>query len=142
MTAPDHYFALLPCAGSGQRAGTVQPKQYQPLAGLPLVLHTLRALAGVSCRCRCRGAVLPSRRVVRFRRRPRARVPFRFSASSVVAVFRRVVAAAGRRHRMLLSSPPFLVVALAASVNTAVAADDDDAGAPPPRPLCRPLLSE
>ncbi|MEY4155985.1 MAG: hypothetical protein RJB64_706, partial [Pseudomonadota bacterium] len=23
MTAPDHYFALLPCAGSGQRAGTV-----------------------------------------------------------------------------------------------------------------------
>ena len=48
MTAPDHYFALLPCAGFGQRAGTVQPKQYQPLAGLPLVLHTLRALAGVS----------------------------------------------------------------------------------------------
>jgi 2-C-methyl-D-erythritol 4-phosphate cytidylyltransferase len=47
MTAPDHYFALLPCAGSGQRAGTAQPKQYEPLAGVPLVVHTLRALGAV-----------------------------------------------------------------------------------------------
>ena len=47
MTATDHYFALLPCAGSGQRAATVQPKQYEPLAGVPLVVHTLRAWENV-----------------------------------------------------------------------------------------------
>ena len=40
-------FALLPCAGSGSRAGTVQPKQYQPVAGQPLVRHTLAAFAQV-----------------------------------------------------------------------------------------------
>ncbi|MEY4978463.1 MAG: 2-C-methyl-D-erythritol 4-phosphate cytidylyltransferase [Pseudomonadota bacterium] len=37
----------MPCAGTGSRAGTVQPKQYQPLLGLPLVRHTLAAWAGV-----------------------------------------------------------------------------------------------
>lgn len=36
--------ALIPCAGTGSRAGSPQPKQYQPLLGVPLVLHTLRAL--------------------------------------------------------------------------------------------------
>ena len=40
------FFALIPCAGSGSRAGTVQPKQYQPVGGLPMVLHTLGAFAG------------------------------------------------------------------------------------------------
>ena len=40
-------FALLPCAGSGSRAGTAQPKQYQHLAGQPLVRHTLAAFAAV-----------------------------------------------------------------------------------------------
>lgn len=39
--------ALLPCAGSGSRAGTARPKQYQPLAGRPLVAHTLAAFAQV-----------------------------------------------------------------------------------------------
>lgn len=39
------FHALIPCAGSGSRAGTAQPKQYQPLAGQPMVLHTVRALA-------------------------------------------------------------------------------------------------
>lgn len=39
--------ALLPCAGSGSRAGTAVPKQYQPLAGRMLVEHTLAALLGV-----------------------------------------------------------------------------------------------
>jgi 2-C-methyl-D-erythritol 4-phosphate cytidylyltransferase len=38
---------LVPAAGSGSRAGTAVPKQYQPLAGQPLVLHTLRALRQV-----------------------------------------------------------------------------------------------
>ena len=46
--APARYFALVPCAGSGSRAGTSQPKQYQPIAGQPLVMHTLQALAGVA----------------------------------------------------------------------------------------------
>ena len=40
-------FALLPCAGTGSRAGTAQPKQYQPVAGRPMVQHTLAAFAGV-----------------------------------------------------------------------------------------------
>lgn len=41
-------FALIPCAGSGARAGTARPKQYQPVAGQPMVLHTLAALARVA----------------------------------------------------------------------------------------------
>lgn len=40
--------ALVPCAGSGSRAGTAQPKQYQPLAGRLLVQHTLAALGAVA----------------------------------------------------------------------------------------------
>ena len=40
-------FALVPCAGSGSRAGGAGPKQYTPLAGRPLVAHTLAALAQV-----------------------------------------------------------------------------------------------
>jgi len=40
-------FALVPCAGSGSRAGTVRPKQYEPVAGRALVAHTLVALAQV-----------------------------------------------------------------------------------------------
>jgi 2-C-methyl-D-erythritol 4-phosphate cytidylyltransferase len=44
MTA---FHALIPCAGTGSRAGTVQPKQYQELAGQPLVMHTVQALAQV-----------------------------------------------------------------------------------------------
>ncbi|MEY2618720.1 MAG: hypothetical protein RL522_1722 [Pseudomonadota bacterium] len=39
--------ALIPCAGSGSRAGTEVPKQYQPVAGQPLVVHTLTAFAQV-----------------------------------------------------------------------------------------------
>ncbi len=46
-TPPDRCFALLPCAGSGSRAGTAQPKQYQPVAGQPMVRHTLAAFARV-----------------------------------------------------------------------------------------------
>lgn len=40
-------YALVPCAGVGQRAGTAGPKQYQPVAGRPMVAHTLDALAAV-----------------------------------------------------------------------------------------------
>nr|WP_234026704.1 2-C-methyl-D-erythritol 4-phosphate cytidylyltransferase [Melaminivora suipulveris] len=46
-------WALIPCAGSGTRAlpeGATAggAKQYQPIAGQPLVLHTLAAFAGVA----------------------------------------------------------------------------------------------
>lgn len=41
------YWALIPCAGSGSRAALSGPKQYQMVAGQPLVRHTLAAFAGV-----------------------------------------------------------------------------------------------
>jgi 2-C-methyl-D-erythritol 4-phosphate cytidylyltransferase len=41
------FHALIPCAGTGSRAGTVQPKQYQLIAGQPMVMHTVQALAQV-----------------------------------------------------------------------------------------------
>lgn len=50
------FFALIPCAGQGSRAvaeplagkpGALLPKQYQPIAGQPMVQHTLQAFAAV-----------------------------------------------------------------------------------------------
>lgn len=41
------FHTLIPCAGSGSRAATLQPKQYQTVAGQPMVMHTLQALARV-----------------------------------------------------------------------------------------------
>jgi len=41
------FWALIPCAGTGSRAGADGPKQYRPLAGRPLVMHTLTAFAAV-----------------------------------------------------------------------------------------------
>jgi 2-C-methyl-D-erythritol 4-phosphate cytidylyltransferase len=41
------YFALVPCAGTGSRAGTNGPKQYERIAGQPMVWHTLAAFAAV-----------------------------------------------------------------------------------------------
>jgi len=38
----------VPCAGTGTRAGAPVPKQYVELDGLPMVAHTLAALAGVA----------------------------------------------------------------------------------------------
>lgn len=40
-------FALVPCAGVGERAGAGGPKQYHPVAGQPVVAHTLAALQAV-----------------------------------------------------------------------------------------------
>lgn len=40
-------FALVPCAGVGERAGVGGPKQYHPVAGQAVVAHTLVALAAV-----------------------------------------------------------------------------------------------
>ena len=45
---PDvRFFALIPCAGSGSRAAAAQPKQYERIAGQPMVMHTLCAFAAV-----------------------------------------------------------------------------------------------
>ncbi|MFM1908806.1 MAG: hypothetical protein RLZZ591_2483 [Pseudomonadota bacterium] len=41
------YWGLIPCAGTGTRAGAGQPKQYREVAGQALVLHTLRAFSQV-----------------------------------------------------------------------------------------------
>ena len=41
---PARCYALVPCAGIGERAGTALPKQYASLASRPLVCHTLQAL--------------------------------------------------------------------------------------------------
>ncbi len=41
-------YALVPCAGVGERSGAVGPKQYAALAGQALVVHTLDALARVT----------------------------------------------------------------------------------------------
>jgi len=40
-------WALIPCAGTGSRAGAAGPKQYQIIAGKPMVMHTLAAFAEV-----------------------------------------------------------------------------------------------
>jgi 2-C-methyl-D-erythritol 4-phosphate cytidylyltransferase len=47
MNTAARLFALVPCAGSGSRAGSALPKQYVPLAGRPMVAHTLDSLAAV-----------------------------------------------------------------------------------------------
>ena len=41
------FHALIPCAGTGSRAGSAQPKQYQLIAGQPMVMHTVQTLAKV-----------------------------------------------------------------------------------------------
>jgi 2-C-methyl-D-erythritol 4-phosphate cytidylyltransferase len=40
-------YVLIPCGGTGTRAGTTLPKQYQAIAGQPMVAHTLAAFAAV-----------------------------------------------------------------------------------------------
>ncbi|MEO6030960.1 MAG: 2-C-methyl-D-erythritol 4-phosphate cytidylyltransferase [Burkholderiaceae bacterium] len=47
-TASSRCFALVPCAGVGVRAGGQGPKQYQRIAGRPVVAHTLAALTAVA----------------------------------------------------------------------------------------------
>ncbi|MBT9494588.1 MAG: 2-C-methyl-D-erythritol 4-phosphate cytidylyltransferase [Paucibacter sp.] len=55
MTSQNNYtvgvqprcYALVPAAGIGSRSGADGPKQYVPLAGRPMMAHTLSALAQV-----------------------------------------------------------------------------------------------
>ncbi|WP_428423677.1 2-C-methyl-D-erythritol 4-phosphate cytidylyltransferase [Methylibium sp.] len=44
---PPQCYALVPCAGVGERAGASGPKQYREIAGRAVVAHTLAALARV-----------------------------------------------------------------------------------------------
>jgi 2-C-methyl-D-erythritol 4-phosphate cytidylyltransferase len=44
---PSKLWALIPCAGNGSRSGAAGPKQYQLVAGQPMVMHTLAAFAAV-----------------------------------------------------------------------------------------------
>jgi 2-C-methyl-D-erythritol 4-phosphate cytidylyltransferase len=41
------FHVVIPCAGTGSRAGVDIPKQYALLAGLPMVMHTLKAFEAV-----------------------------------------------------------------------------------------------
>ena len=45
---PTRFFAVIPCAGFGSRAGTAKPKQYEAILRFPMVVHTLKAFAGVA----------------------------------------------------------------------------------------------
>ena len=65
---PARYFALIPCAGNGTRAGTPGPKQYERVAGQPMVWHTLSAFAGVRRIARTLVVVAPGDRF--FERNP------------------------------------------------------------------------
>lgn len=47
MIKPTRFHVVIPCAGSGSRVGMKTPKQYALLAGLPLVLHTLKVFDSV-----------------------------------------------------------------------------------------------
>lgn len=47
-SSTSRFYALVPCAGSGSRAGSAVPKQYVGVAGQALVSHTLRSLRGVA----------------------------------------------------------------------------------------------
>ncbi len=44
------FYVLIPCAGSGHRAGGSLPKQYQQVAGRPLVAHTIDAFRALADR--------------------------------------------------------------------------------------------
>ena len=50
---PPRFIALIPAAGIGARAGTPVPKQYAPIHGKPMLMHTIDAFA----RCRLIGAI-------------------------------------------------------------------------------------
>ena len=58
------FFALIPCAGQGSRAGVAagQAKQYQAIAGMPMVLHTLSAFLEIERLARMLVVVAPGDR--------------------------------------------------------------------------------
>jgi 2-C-methyl-D-erythritol 4-phosphate cytidylyltransferase len=56
------FFALIPCAGLGSRAGATGAKQYQVIAGQAMVLHTLAAFSAVARLTRTLVVVAPGDR--------------------------------------------------------------------------------
>ncbi|AWP23944.1 2-C-methyl-D-erythritol 4-phosphate cytidylyltransferase [Acidiferrobacter sp. SPIII_3] len=50
MTSSPRVFVIVPAAGRGLRFGSPQPKQYLPLAGTPVLAHTLRRLDDLGAR--------------------------------------------------------------------------------------------
>lgn len=48
--SPARLFVVIPCAGAGSRAGGEGPKQYRPVAGRPMVAHTLAAFRALGDR--------------------------------------------------------------------------------------------
>lgn len=50
MTSSPRVFVIVPAAGRGLRFGSPQPKQYLPLAGAPVLAHTLRRLDDLGAR--------------------------------------------------------------------------------------------
>ena len=42
--SPPHVNAVIVAAGKGERMGTLLPKPFLPLAGVPLLIHTMRSL--------------------------------------------------------------------------------------------------
>ena len=61
-TAGNRTDALIVAAGRGQRFGGTLPKQYAPLAGVPLLRHTLAAFAGHPAVARVRAVIHPDDR--------------------------------------------------------------------------------
>jgi 2-C-methyl-D-erythritol 4-phosphate cytidylyltransferase len=57
-----YFFALIPCAGQGSRAGSAGAKQYQVMAGQAMVLHTLAAFSKVARLTRTLVVVAPGDR--------------------------------------------------------------------------------
>lgn len=49
MAATDALWCVVPAAGRGTRVGGEVPKQYLPIAGKPMLLHTLDRLAAHPC---------------------------------------------------------------------------------------------
>ena len=45
VATDQRFFALIPCAGTGSRAGGSMPKQYQALAGKPMLYHSVAAFS-------------------------------------------------------------------------------------------------
>ena len=58
-SANPRFFALIPCAGQGSRAGSLVAKQYQVIAGQAMVLHTLKAFLEVARLARTLVVVAP-----------------------------------------------------------------------------------
>jgi len=86
-------YALVPCAGSGSRAGGPLAKQYVEIAGRPMVAHALEALAAVERIALVLVAIAPDD--VDFERRVALPSPTRFATARCGGATRAATVAAG-----------------------------------------------